>query len=149
MTQDIHERTSAHSQAREPGVSRILYTRDRDKQCAWIACLRRTHTGTTKRFVDPPSERLGQALATLHPREEHGPCGSVVGNVPIVFVCTVHMTCSPTPSFRCSYSQRKPTFMPTSSPWYLITSDARSGLPVALLADYEQAERLLCEHYPR
>ena len=31
--------------------------------------------------------------------------------------------------------------MPTSSPWYLITSDARSGLPVALLADYEQAER--------
>src|SRR5947209_6953259 len=68
MTHTIHERTSAHSQAREPGVSLILYTRDRDKQCAWIACLRRTHTGTTERFVDPPHERLGQALATLSPK---------------------------------------------------------------------------------
>ena len=38
--------------------------------------------------------------------------------------------------------------MPTSSPWYLITSDARSGLPVALLSNREQAERLLREHYP-
>jgi len=38
--------------------------------------------------------------------------------------------------------------MHTSSPWYLITSDARTGSPVAILADKEQAERLLREQYP-
>jgi hypothetical protein len=38
--------------------------------------------------------------------------------------------------------------MSTTSLWYLITSDAQRGSPVALLADREQAERLLREHYP-
>jgi hypothetical protein len=38
--------------------------------------------------------------------------------------------------------------MPTSSPWYLITSDAHHGSPAALLADKDQAERLLREHCP-
>jgi hypothetical protein len=38
--------------------------------------------------------------------------------------------------------------MPTASPWYLITSDAQRGSPVALLSDREQAERFLREHCP-
>ena len=64
-------------------------------------------------------------------------------------LCLSHMACSPTPSLGCSYSHRKPTSMPPSSAWYLITSDAHHGSPLALLADKEQAERLLREHYPQ
>jgi hypothetical protein len=37
--------------------------------------------------------------------------------------------------------------MPTST-WYLVTSDATSGSPVALIADKEQADRLVREQYP-
>ncbi len=37
--------------------------------------------------------------------------------------------------------------MPTSLPWYLVHNSATHTSPVALIADREQAERFLEEHY--
>jgi hypothetical protein len=37
--------------------------------------------------------------------------------------------------------------MPTSLPWYLVHSTTTHNSPVALIADREQAERFLHEHY--
>jgi hypothetical protein len=37
--------------------------------------------------------------------------------------------------------------MPTSPAWYLVHSTTKHNSPVALIADREQAERFLHEHY--